>query len=81
MPVGGVSGFLGEVTLPRWDVLMQPQVWVVAATIALVASLETLLSLEATDKLDPFKRHSSADRELRAQGVGNLLAGMVGGLP
>jgi len=81
VPVGGVAGFLAEATLPRWDVLLQPQVWVVAATIALVASLETLLSLEATDKLDPLKRHSSADRELRAQGIGNLVAGMVGGLP
>ena len=81
VPSGGVAGFLGEVTLPRWDVLLQPRVWVVAATIALVASLETLLSLEATDKLDPLKRHSSADRELRAQGIGNFVAGMVGGLP
>jgi SulP family sulfate permease len=81
VPVGGIAGFIGEVTLPRWDVLLQPQVWVVAATIALVASLETLLSLEATDKLDPLKRHSSADRELRAQGIGNFLSGMVGGLP
>ena len=81
VPVGGVAAYVGEVTLPRWDVLLQPQVWVVAATIALVASLETLLSLEATDKLDPLKRHSSADRELRAQGIGNFLAGMVGGLP
>ena len=81
VPVGGIAGFVGEVTLPRWDVLLQPQVWVVAATIALVASLETLLSLEATDKLDPLKHHSSADRELRAQGIGNFLAGMTGGLP
>jgi MFS superfamily sulfate permease-like transporter len=81
VPVGGIAAYVGEVTLPRWDVLLQPQVWVVAATIALVASLETLLSLEATDKLDPLKRHSSADRELRAQGIGNFLAGMVGGLP
>ena len=81
VPVGGFAGFIGEVTLPRWDVLLQPKVWVVAATIALVASLETLLSLEATDKLDPLKRHSSADRELRAQGIGNLLSGLVGGLP
>jgi MFS superfamily sulfate permease-like transporter len=81
VPGGGIAGFLSEVTLPRWDALLQPQVWVVAATIALVASLETLLSLEATDKLDPFKRHSSADRELRAQGIGNFVAGMVGALP
>ena len=81
VPSGGLAGFLGEITLPRWDAVLQPQVWVVAITIALVASLETLLSLEATDKLDPLKRHSSADRELRAQGIGNLLSGVVGGLP
>jgi SulP family sulfate permease len=81
VPRGGIAGFLGEAILPRWDVLLRPQVWVVAATLALVASLETLLSLEATDKLDPFKRHSSADRELRAQGIGNFVAGMVGALP
>ena len=81
VPIGGIAGFLGEVTLPRWDAILQPQVWVVAITVALVASLETLLSLEATDKLDPLKRHSSADRELRAQGIGNLLSGAIGGLP
>jgi len=81
VPVGGIRGFLMEVALPRWDAIVQPQVWVVALTVALVASLETLLSLEATDKLDPLKRHSSADRELRAQGIGNLLSGALGGLP
>lgn len=81
VPVGGLAAFVGEVTLPRWAAIMEPQVWLVALTIALVASLETLLSLEATDKLDPLKRHSSADRELRAQGIGNLLAGALGGLP
>ena len=81
VPLGGVAGLLGQVSSPRWDALLQPKVWVVAITIALVASLETLLSLEATDKLDPLKRHSSADRELRAQGIGNLLSGLGGGLP
>lgn len=81
VPVGGLAGLMSEMTMPRWDVLGQAQVWVVAITIALVASLETLLSLEATDKLDPLKRHSSADQELRAQGIGNLLSGLAGGLP
>lgn len=81
VPLGGMAGFMGQTTLPRWDAILQPQVWVVALTIALVASLETLLSLEATDKIDPLKRHSSADRELRAQGIGNLLSGAIGGLP
>jgi MFS superfamily sulfate permease-like transporter len=53
----------------------------VAVTIAIVGSIETLLSLEAGDKIDPFKRLSSADRELKAQGIGNILSGLLGGLP
>jgi SulP family sulfate permease len=56
-------------------------VWRVAATLAVVASLETLLSLEATDRLDPEKRRSPASRELIAQGAGNLTSGLLGGLP
>ena len=81
VPVGGLA-FLGQVTLPRWDAILRPDVWIVAVTIALVASLEALLALEATDKLDPLRRrHPSADQELRAQGIGNLLAGLIGALP
>lgn len=53
----------------------------IGATIAIVASIETLLCLEAGDKMDPLKRFSSANTELRAQGIGNMLAGMIGGLP
>jgi MFS superfamily sulfate permease-like transporter len=56
-------------------------VWVVAATIAIVASLETLLNIEAVDKLDPHKRETPPNRELLAQGVGNIFAGLLGGLP
>jgi MFS superfamily sulfate permease-like transporter len=52
-----------------------------AATLALVGSLETLLSLEAVDKLDPLKRTAPSDQELKAQGIGNFLSGMMGGLP
>ena len=52
-----------------------------AATLALVGSLETLLSLEAVDKLDPLKRIAPTNQELKAQGVGNFLSGMIGGLP
>jgi len=82
LPGGGTpSGLLAELTLPRWAAVLQPGVWTVAVTIALVASLETLLSLEATDKLDPWRRTSSPDRELLAQGTGNLLSGLVGGIP
>jgi MFS superfamily sulfate permease-like transporter len=56
-------------------------VYIVAVTIAIIASLETLLSLEATDKLDPLKRLAPTNRELKAQGVGNIISGLVGGLP
>jgi MFS superfamily sulfate permease-like transporter len=56
-------------------------VWEIAATLAIVASLETLLSLEAVDKLDSYKRYSPPNRELLAQGAGNIFAGLLGGLP
>jgi len=57
------------------------QVWITAFTIAIVASLETLLSLEAVDKIDPIKRISPTNRELVAQGIGNITSGLLGGLP
>jgi len=66
---------------PDFSAWNNPQVWITAATIAVVASLETLLCLEATDKLDPHKRVSPANLELKAQGIGNLVSGMIGGLP
>lgn len=68
-------------TLPDFKHLGNLQVWITAATIAIVASLESLLSLEASDKLDPYKRLSPPNRELVAQGFGNIASGMVGGLP
>ena len=61
--------------------LGNPHVYTVAVTIAIIASLETLLSLEATDKLDPLKRLAPTNRELKAQGVGNIISGLLGGLP
>lgn len=64
-----------------WHAVLNPQTWIVGLTIGLVASLETLLSLEATDRMDPLKRKSSPDRELLAQGVGNTISGLLGGLP
>ena len=66
---------------PDWSALMRRETWGLALTLALVASLETLLSLEASDQLDPQKRPSDPNRELLAQGAGNLVAGLVGGLP
>ena len=76
-----VSEFFGQFTFPDFSAFTNPAVWITAATIAAVASIETLLCLEAGDKMDPMKRYSSANTELKAQGVGNILAGMLGGLP
>jgi MFS superfamily sulfate permease-like transporter len=76
-----VRELASHVTLPQWSAVGDPVVWRVALTLAIVASLETLLSLEATDKLDQFKRNSPANRELFAQGMGNMVAGAIGGLP
>jgi MFS superfamily sulfate permease-like transporter len=76
-----VSEFFGQFTTPDFSSIANPKVWIVGATIAIVASIETLLCLEAGDKMDPYKRYSSANAELRAQGVGNILTGLIGGLP
>lgn len=76
-----ISSFLGQFTFPNFGVIFQGDVWIVAFTIALVASLETLLCVEATDKIDPLKRVTPTNRELLAQGTGNILSGLVGGLP
>jgi MFS superfamily sulfate permease-like transporter len=66
---------------PDFNALSNPKVYGVAATLALVGSLETLLNLEASDRLDPAKRVSSPNQELIAQGVGNMMSGLIGGLP
>lgn len=79
--VNGWSEFAGLFTAPNFSAITDSKVWVVAATIAVVASLETLLSIEAVDKIDPIKRVSPTNRELVAQGVGNMASGMLGGLP
>lgn len=76
-----LESFLGFFSFPNFSAITNPDVWVTGFTIALVASLETLLCVEATDKLDPDKRTTPTNRELRAQGVGNILSGLVGGLP
>src|SRR5690606_26986623 len=74
-------GFVGHFTFPDFSYLRQYDIWVIAVTIAVVASLETLLSVEATDKLDPQKRLTNTNRELVAQGTGNMISGLIGGLP
>ena len=73
--------FLGQFSFPNFGAITNPGVWVTAFTIALVASLETLLCVEATDKLDPHKNVTPTNRELFAQGAGNIMSGMIGGLP
>ncbi len=73
--------FFGQFTLPDFNGMMNPDVWKTAVVIAIVASIETLLCIEATDKLDPLKRNTSGNAELRAQGIGNMMSGFIGGLP
>ena len=82
VPVAGnFSEFIGQFTLPEFSAIFSSDVFVVAITIAVVASLETLLSVEATDKLDPKKRITNTNTELYAQGIGNIVSGLIGGLP
>ena len=77
----GATQFFSFFTQPDFTALNNPAVWTTALTIGIVASLETLLGIEAVDKLDPYKRVTPANRELKAQGVGNIVSGMLGGLP
>ncbi len=75
------ASFLAQFSFPDFSAITNPEVWVIAFTIALVASLETLLCVEATDKLDPHKNVTPTNRELFAQGAGNIVSGLIGGLP
>ena len=77
----GIGDFFRQFTFPDFSAFANPQVYQVAFVIAIVASLETLLCVEATDKLDPNKWVTPTNRELKAQGLGNLISGLVGGLP
>jgi MFS superfamily sulfate permease-like transporter len=82
LPVASdANEFFGFFSTPDFDAITNPKVWIVALTIAIIASLETLLSIEAADKLDPYKRDTPTNRELIAQGLGNLTSGLIGGLP
>ncbi|MGJ8548234.1 SulP family inorganic anion transporter [Winogradskyella wichelsiae] len=76
-----LDSFIGQFSFPNFGAITNPEVWIVAFTIALVASLETLLCVEATDKIDPDKNVTPTNRELLAQGAGNILSGLIGGLP
>ena len=75
------NDFINQFTFPKFGAILNTDVWIVAFTIALVASIETLLSVEATDKLDPGKNVTPTNRELIAQGTGNVISGLIGGLP
>jgi MFS superfamily sulfate permease-like transporter len=75
------ADFLQLFTFPDFSFLANPEIYTIAVTLAIIASLETLLSLEAVDKIAPLKRVAQANRELKAQGAGNMLSGLIGGLP
>ncbi|WP_417865205.1 SulP family inorganic anion transporter [Xanthomarina gelatinilytica] len=75
------SDFFNQFSFPNFTVITRVDVWVTAFTIALVASLETLLCVEASDKIDPDKNITPTNRELLAQGTGNMISGLIGGLP
>lgn len=79
----GFMDFLSQFNTPKFslDIFTNINLYIIAMVIAIVASLETLLCVEATDKLDPYKRVTPTNRELKAQGLGNIVSGLIGGLP
>ncbi|MFD2203456.1 SulP family inorganic anion transporter [Shivajiella indica] len=79
--VSSFEGFINLFTFPDFSQIGNSDLWLAAFTIGIIASLETLLSLEAADKIDPFKRISPPNKELLAQGIGNMANGLIGGLP
>ncbi|MGK2863055.1 MAG: SulP family inorganic anion transporter [Chitinophagaceae bacterium] len=82
LPVASnLADFFSFFTFPDFSAITTIKVWEVAVVLAIVASLETLLCVEATDKLDPYKRITPTNRELKAQGLGNIISGFIGGLP
>ncbi|MDP2153425.1 MAG: SulP family inorganic anion transporter [Methylotenera sp.] len=82
LPVANNLGeFFGQFARPDFSQLTNIEIYKVGLVMAIVASLETLLCVEATDKLDPVKRITPTNQELKAQGIGNMLSGLVGGLP
>ena len=76
-----LMGFFKQFTFPDFSAITHVEIWKTAIVLAIVASLETLLCVEATDKLDPRKRVTPTNRELKAQGLGNIVSGLCGGLP
>lgn len=76
-----MSQFWTQFSFPDFSQMANVEIWVVAITIAAVASIETLLCIEAADKLDPLKRYTNTNTELKAQGVGNIISCLIGGIP
>lgn len=81
VPAGGIGGLWAALSHPVPADFLRSDVWIAGATIAIVASIETLLSVQAVDRLDPLRRRTPTDRELIAQGIGNTVSGLLGGLP
>ncbi len=82
LPVAhNLTEFFNQFTFPDFSAITNIKVWEVAVVLAIVASLETLLCVEATDKMDPHKRITPTNRELKSQGLGNIVSGLIGGLP
>lgn len=79
--VNNIQDFLNGFVFPDWQSIGEKKIWIHALTVGLIASIETLLTIKALEKIDPFKRKSPLNRELIAQGVGNMVAGLLGGLP
>lgn len=76
-----LAAFWSQFSIPNFSQITNMDVWVVAITITAVASIETLLSVEAADKIDPLRRYSNTNTELKAQGIGNILSSLIGGIP
>lgn len=78
---GGIDSVVSNLSFPDFNAFTNPKVYLIGLIIAAIASVETLLCVEAADKLDEFKRSTPSNRELKAQGVGNIVSGLIGGLP
>lgn len=82
LPVpSSIEDFKQIIVTPNFEGILNPQVWVVGLTIAIVASIETLLCIEASDRMDVQKRYTNTNVELKAQGIGNIVSSLLGGLP
>jgi MFS superfamily sulfate permease-like transporter len=69
------------IIVPDWAAIIDTRVWLVAMTLTIVGSIETLLCIEAGDRMDFQKRYTNTNKELKAQGIGNIINGLIGGLP